>query len=115
MDKKSKGFTFIELIIVIAILGVIAVVMVPRLIEYRALAVERVCETNRNTVITQYEVYLQTKSLDKGYFNQFLYENYHEVCPDDGVITYEEGKVKCSVHRNVSDKDEPPGGEVPWL
>lgn len=117
MDRKSNGFTLVELIVVIAVLGIIIAIAVPKLFGFKGLAVERVCETNRNTVTTQYEVYLQTKVLDKGHFNQFLYENFDEVCPDDGVITYEYGKVKCSIHKNVSESDEEelPDGEVPWL
>lgn len=31
-------------------------------------------------------------------FNQFLIDNFDEICPASGVISYEYGKVKCSVH-----------------
>lgn len=39
------------------------------------------------------------------------------VCPAGGVISYEDEKVKCSVHEDgsESDEDESPGDEVPWL
>lgn len=115
MDEKSKRFTFIELIIVIGILAIIVVIAVSRLVGYRGLAVERVCETNRDTVATQYEVYLQVENQGQSCFNQFLNENFGEVCPDSGVINYQEGKVKCGIHKSVSDEDEPPGDGVPWL
>ena len=49
-------------------------------------------------------------------FNQFLIDNFDEICPAGGVISYEDGKVKCSVHKELSYGDEePPEGEVPWL
>lgn len=115
MNEKSEGFTFIELIIVIGILAIIAIIAVPKLIGYRSLAVERVCETNRDTVATQYEVYLQVENQGQSSFNQFLNENFDEVCSDDGIITYEDCRVKCSIHKSVSDEDEPPGDGVPWL
>ncbi|RBP58076.1 prepilin-type N-terminal cleavage/methylation domain-containing protein [Alkalibaculum bacchi] len=115
MNEKSEGFTFIELIIVIGILAIIAIIAVPKLIGYRSLAVERVCETNRDTVARQYEVYIQTKDQGESRFNQFLNENFDEVCSDDGIITYEDCRVKCSIHKSVSDEDEPPGDGVPWL
>lgn len=50
-------------------------------------------------------------------FNQFVIVNFDEVCPTGGVISYEGGKVKCSVHEDgsESDEDDLPGDEVPWL
>ncbi len=38
MDKKSGGFTLVELILVIAILGIIATIAVPRLMGFRSRA-----------------------------------------------------------------------------
>lgn len=43
-------------------------------------------------------------------------DNFDEICPVDGVIRYEDGKVKCGVHEELSYGDEePPEDEVPWL
>lgn len=49
--------------------------------------------------------------------NQFLIDNFDEVCPASGVISYEDENVKCSVHvcGNEGEEDEEPGEEVPWL
>lgn len=119
MDKKSYGFTLIELIVVIAILGVLATVAVTRLAGFRSMAEERVCTANRKTVERMYLAFLVENDIDHedGLFDQFIIENFNEVCPAGGTLTYKEGKVKCSVHGggSESEEEEGPGEEVPWL
>ncbi|MEN1760738.1 prepilin-type N-terminal cleavage/methylation domain-containing protein [Anoxynatronum sibiricum] len=50
MDKKSDGFTLVELIIVIAILGIIAAIAIPKLAGFKSKAKESVCAANLKTV-----------------------------------------------------------------
>lgn len=103
---------------VIAILGIIAVVAVPRLAGFKSKAEESVCAANRKTVERMYSAFLVENDIDHedSIFNQFLIDNFDEICPAGGVITYEDGEVKCSVHGSGSEgEDEPPGGEAPWL
>lgn len=118
MDRKSNGFTLVELIVVIAILGIIAAIIVPRLTGYNSVAEERVCAANRKTVERMYSSFLLENDIDsESTFAQFLIENFQVVCSSSGLISYEDGKVKCSVHDdgNYHDENEPPRDEVPWL
>ena len=119
MDGKSDGFTLVELIVVIAILGIITVIAVPRLAGFRSIAEEKVCTANRKTVERVYLAFLVESDIDHedGLFDQFVIENFDDVCPAGGVIKYEDGVVKCSVHGSGSEGEEEggPGEQVPWL
>lgn len=58
--KEEKGFTLVELLIVIAILAILAVLAVPRFINMQADAAAKACQSNRaslETAIEQYNYY----------------------------------------------------------
>lgn len=117
MHKKSGGFTLVEMIVVIAILGIIAAIAVPRLFGFKSMAEERVCNSNRKIVERMYTLFMVENEHEESVFNQFLLDNFDKICPASGVISYENGKVKCSVHGSESEgkEEEEPGEEVPWL
>ncbi|MGD9206458.1 MAG: prepilin-type N-terminal cleavage/methylation domain-containing protein, partial [Desulfobacterales bacterium] len=48
--SNSKGFTLIELMIVIAIIGILAAIAIPNFIQYRNKAFCSRAETDANTV-----------------------------------------------------------------
>lgn len=50
--KRQKGFTLIEMIVVIAILGILAAIVVPRLAGFSDRAKASACETEARTVLT---------------------------------------------------------------
>ena len=85
----------VELIVVIAILGIIVAIAVPGYLKYVNKAKEEVCNVNCLQLEKMYEMYLEMEVLEHSetLFQQFLDEYEKEICPSDGVITYIDGEV----------------------
>lgn len=105
MIKKEQGFTLIELLIVIIILGILAVVGIPKFMNSKGDAETNACATNKATLEDATERYnfdhsgypdtqalLQTNGYIKKIFN----------CPTTNTNTYTlddtTGDVTCSNH-----------------
>jgi len=56
-SKSRKGFTLIELMIVIAIIAILAAILIPNFIRARAQSQLSACEANEKNVATALEMY----------------------------------------------------------
>ena len=59
--KNRKGFTLIELIVVIAILGILALFLVPSFMGYAKDAKQSVCESNMTSIQRAYHFRWQSR------------------------------------------------------
>lgn len=115
--KNRKGFTLIELIVVIAILGILALFLVPSFMGYAKDAKQSVCESNMTSIQRAYHFQMakQEKDEERDFLNKVMNNEFDDFstapkCPSGGIYyiinTGEEAgqsvfQVVCTEHSNV--------------
>jgi len=113
---NKKGLTLVEVLAVLVILGIFVVIAIPSISSSIEKANTEVCHTNRVELEESYEMELTLENLvnNEKLFTMYVREFGEQICPENGVITYVDGEVNCSVH-TVNDHEEDNEGEVPFL
>jgi general secretion pathway protein G len=98
-----KGFTLVELLIVVLILGALAAIAIPRIMGGAKTAKINACKTNVDVINSQIELYYSTEdawpsaltdvTADANYF-----PDEEPACPFGTAYTYDSGKNRITEH-----------------
>lgn len=110
----KKGFTLVEIIVVMVVVGILAAITVPSLGKYIDNGKKRDCEINRKALLARLE---SDRALAPGVtMAEVLAENTDISCPSGGVYSApDDNTVECSVHGKdsaLSAVEEGVGGEL---
>ncbi|MGV8906653.1 MAG: leucine-rich repeat protein [Acetobacterium sp.] len=108
---NKKGFTLVEIIVVLVILAILAAFTIPTMLGYISSSQEKLCNVTRLDMVRLYKTSMIGKesSASKAGFKSFALENWGSLsqCPSGGVYTYNvtvgsgtdiKAEILCSKH-----------------
>ena len=115
MKKLQQGFTLVEIMIVVAIIGILAAIAIPNFIKNRNQSQAKACISNMRQISTAAENYLTEHDMTPwtGAWQDALVgsQNYIKVepkCPAGGVYTVDvDTDTGATVTCDKADKDPP--------
>ena len=111
MKRMLKGFTLVEIMIVVAIIAILAAVAIPNFVRYRKTSQMNACISNLKQLQTASEQWKMnhsgTPSMDDLTTGTDPYIKVVPTCPADGSAytapTSEDGDWTCSAHGTDTD------------
>lgn len=111
--KKQTGFTLVELVIVIAVLGILAGMAIPHFMEAREEAAKKECLANRTQIMRMFYAqqavgYSETLAyflgeVTKEENNENKYFTFIPKCADNGTYSVSNEVVVCSITEHNED------------
>ena len=116
LKKYRNGFTLLEVLLVVVIIGILAALIVPRFLRAREDAETKICKGNLTILNTQSEKYQADQGIPFSDPSVVPYPTYVELvtntnyfpdgppsCPSGGTYSFDETthRASCTVHGKI--------------
>lgn len=102
--KNQKGFTIMELMIVIVIIGILIAIAVPAYNSFRTRAQTRACQSNMRTMVAAAAMYFadtDTDATSTADLTPYLDNAAAITCPSGGTYTVAGTHITCTIAGHV--------------
>ena len=101
--RNQKGFTIMELMIVIVIIGILIAIAIPAYNNFRAAAQKRACQSNMRTILSANGLYMAETGNDAASIDlltPYMNNAATITCPTDNTAEYTiaAGVVTCTAN-----------------
>ena len=97
--SKKQGFTLVEIMIVVAIIGVLAAIAIPSFQRSRQTARANICVNNLRLIDSAYEQFLMasgsTEDPTEAQVQEYMRGGDMVECPENGAYTWVDGDASC--------------------
>lgn len=97
----KKGFTLVEMIVIIAIISILALLSAPEIMSTVESSNAQVCKDHQKAIMSEY--YAKAPYTSGDILGELLVENANEICPNNGLISRIDNKLSCSKHGSYLD------------
>jgi len=102
--ERDKGFTLIEVLFVVVIIGILAAIVIPRIAETQSTASQNACDSNLANINTQIErYYFSTGSWPASALSEMIpttsYDYFPDGLPTCPVTSSESYLMNTTTHR----------------